>query len=244
MSEAQVKMDKIKPINRRRNGNGHGGRPRAGDVKKLNGNILAAAGELFLQHGFDAASMDAIAARARISKRTLYSRYMDKSSLFDAVIYDQLGRILVPIETIQDSDGELQSILLTLARDLVVNALKPDLLAVHRVITFETQRRPEFGRWINDARRKPAIHLIARILERHRDELRVSDFEAAAEQFANLTFDNCLRLGSAGSTFTPRELTERAGAAVDLFLAGVRRRGTGAGQGSATPSGSSAAADQ
>jgi AcrR family transcriptional regulator len=217
-------MTRITPINRRRNGNGHGGRPRAGDIKKLNGNILAAAGELFLQHGFDATSMDAIAARGRISKRTLYSRYPDKSSLFNAVIYDLLGRILVPIETIHDSDGELQAILLTLARDLVVHAVKPDLLAVHRVITFETQRRPEFGRWVNDARRKPAIHLIAGILERHRDALRVTDFEAAAEQFASLTFDASLQLASAGSTFTPREITERAGAAVDLFLSGVRRR--------------------
>jgi AcrR family transcriptional regulator len=224
MSEAQASMNRIKPINRRRNGNGNGGRPKAGDIKKLNGNILAAAGELFLQHGFDAASMDAIAARARISKRTLYSRYDDKSALFNAVIYDLLGRILVPIETIHDSDGELKSVLLTLGRDLVVNALKPDLLAVHRVIMFETQRRPEFGRWINDARRTPAIHLIARLLERHRDELRITDFEAAAEQFANLTFDASLRLASVGCSFTPRELTERISAAVDLFLAGVRRR--------------------
>ncbi len=219
-------MSRITSINRRRNGNGHGGRPRAGDVKRLNGNILAAAGELFLQHGFDATSMDAIAGRARISKRTLYARYADKSSLFNAVIYDLLGRILVPIETIHDSDGELEAILFTLAHDLVVNALKPELLAVHRVITFETQRRPEFGRWINDARRKPAIHLIAGILERHRDELRVSDFEAAAEQFASLTYDCTLRLGSTGSTLSPREITERVGAAVELFLTGVRRRGT------------------
>ena len=228
MSGTQANMNRIKPIAGRRNGNGHGGRPRAGDIKKLNGNILAAAGELFLQHGFDATSMDAIAARGRISKRTLYSRYADKSSLFNAVIYDLLGRILVPIETIHDSDGELQAILLTLARDLIVHAVKPDLLAVHRVITFETQRRPEFGRWINDARRKPAIHLIARILERHRDELRVADFEAVAEQFASLTFDASLQLASGGSMFTPREITERAGAAVDLFLAGVRRRGSAA----------------
>ncbi|MBI5264039.1 MAG: helix-turn-helix transcriptional regulator [Bradyrhizobium sp.] len=227
MSEAQAKMSRIKPINRRRNGNGHGGRPRADDVRKLNGNILAAAGELFLEHGFDAASMDAIAARARISKRTLYSRFADKSSLFNTVIYDLLGRILVPIETIHDSDGELEAVLLTLARDLVVNALKPELLAVHRVITFETQRRPEFGQWINDTRRKPAIHLIAGILERHRDKLRVADFDEAAEQFANLTFDSCLRLGSVGSTFTPREITDRARAAADLFLAGVRRSATG-----------------
>lgn len=224
MPETRVKMNRTKLINRSRNGNGHGGRPRAGDVKKLNGNILVAAGELFLKHGFDATSMDAIAALARISKRTLYSRYADKSALFDAVIYDLLGRILVPIETIHDSDGELKSILLTLGRDLVVNALKPDLLAVHRVITFETQRRPEFGRWLNESRRKPAIHLIARMLERHRDDLRVTDFETAAEQFANLTFDAIMRLASAGWTFTPREITERIGSTVDLFLAGVRRR--------------------
>jgi AcrR family transcriptional regulator len=217
-------MNRTKPITRRRNGNGHGGRPKACDVEKLNSNILAAAGELFLERGFDATSMDAIAAHARISKRTLYSRYEDKSALFNAVIYDLCGRILVLIETIRDSDGELKSVLLTLGRDLMVNALKPNLLAVHRVITFETQRRPEFGRWIDESRRKPAIDLIAKFLERHRDELRVTDFEAAAEQFANLTFDNTLRLASSGWTFSPREITKRIDAAVDLFLTGVCRR--------------------
>ena len=227
MSETLTNMSEIKRISRPRNGKGNGGRPKSADIKKLNGSMLAAAGELFLQHGFDATSMDAIAARARVSKRTLYSRYPDKSSLFKAVIYDLLGRILVPIETIHDSDGELEGILLTLARDLVVHALKPELLAVHRVITFEIQRNPEFGRWINEARRKPAIHLIARILERHQNELRVTDFEAAAEQFASLTYDCSMRLGSAGMTFSPREITERVSAAVQLFLAGVRRRGAG-----------------
>jgi AcrR family transcriptional regulator len=228
MSETQVNSNKIKPIARRRSGKGRGGRPRADDVNKLNGNILATAAELFLQHGFDATSMDAIAARARVSKRTLYSRYADKSALFNAVIYDLLGRILVPVETLRDSSGELTSVLLTLARDLVVNAVKPEFLAVHRVISFEMQRRPEFGRWLSESRRKPAIHLIARILERYRDELRVVDFETAAEQFASLTFDSSLRLASGGSQFTPREITEHVGAAVDLFLWGVGRRGTAA----------------
>jgi AcrR family transcriptional regulator len=236
MSETQVNMNKIKPIARRTNGKGRGGRPRAGDLKKLNGNILAAAGELFLQHGFDATSMDTIAARARISKRTLYSRHADKSSLFNAVIYDLLGRILVPVETFRDSAGELKSVLLTLARDLVVTAVKPEFLAVHRVITFERDRRPEFGRWLNEARRKPAIHVIAGILARHRDELRVVDFEAAAEQFANLTFDSCLQLASAGSQFTPREITEHVGTAVDMFMWGVGRRGTAAPMIAAGPS--------
>jgi AcrR family transcriptional regulator len=217
-------MKSLKPINRCRNGNGHGGRPKAADVEKLNGNILSAAGKLFLERGFDATSMDAIAAQARISKRTLYSRYEDKSALFNAVIYDLCSRILVQIETVRDSGGELEPVLLTLGRDLVVNALEPELLAVYRVITFEAQRRPEFGRWIIESRRKPAIHLIAEFLERHQDELRVNDFEVAAEQFANLTFDDTLRLASTGWTFTPREITIRINAAVDLFLAGVCRR--------------------
>jgi TetR/AcrR family transcriptional repressor of mexJK operon len=51
--------------------NGARRRSRIADLEELNENILAAAGELFLQNGFDGTSMDAIAAKARISKRTL-----------------------------------------------------------------------------------------------------------------------------------------------------------------------------
>jgi AcrR family transcriptional regulator len=45
------------------------GRPRS---EKSKAAILAAAGELLLEHGLDAVSMDVIAERAGVSKATIY----------------------------------------------------------------------------------------------------------------------------------------------------------------------------
>ena len=202
---------------------GRGGRPRTADLEKLHQGILDAAGELFLQHGFDGTSMDAIAERARISKRTLYSRHADKAALFNTAIYDLLGRFLVPIEIIKYDPRDLGTALLAVGRDMVMGVMRPEFLAIYRLVTFEAQRRPEFGRWINDARRRPAVQTIAEILHQHRDDLRLTDFDKAAEQFMSLTVDVALRLGAFGVKPAPREVEDRLNAAVDLFLNGARR---------------------
>ena len=55
--------------------------------------ILDAAGELFVSDGVDRTSMDAIAVRAQVSKRTIYDYYGDKHSLFVAVV-EEHGRAL------------------------------------------------------------------------------------------------------------------------------------------------------
>jgi AcrR family transcriptional regulator len=217
-------MLKPKATDRRRTGRlAHGGRPRTGDIEKLNQNILDAAGKLFLELGFDGTSMDAIAERARISKRTLYSRHADKSALFNTVIYDLLGRLLIPIETIQYEAGDLGSALFAVGRDMVKGVMQPEFSAIYRLVIFEAHRRPEFGRWINDARRRPAVQTIAAMLQRHENELRITGFENAAEQFMSLTVDVGLRLGAFGYRTTPREIEDRLNDAVDLFLNGARR---------------------
>jgi len=48
--------------------------------------ILEAARTLFLREGYVRTSMDAIAAQAGVSKRTLYSHFADKDQLFRAVV--------------------------------------------------------------------------------------------------------------------------------------------------------------
>jgi TetR/AcrR family transcriptional repressor of mexJK operon len=50
--------------------------------------ILVAARELFVQSGVDRTSMDAVAARASVSKRTVYDYYGDKHRLLIGVIED------------------------------------------------------------------------------------------------------------------------------------------------------------
>lgn len=55
--------------------------------------IAAAALALFVRDGYERTSVDAIAAEAGVSKRTVYSHYADKQQLFLSVVeatYDQL----------------------------------------------------------------------------------------------------------------------------------------------------------
>jgi AcrR family transcriptional regulator len=53
---------------------------------ELRQHILFKAKDVFLESGFERASMDAIAARAETTKRTLYAHFEDKERLFLAVV--------------------------------------------------------------------------------------------------------------------------------------------------------------
>jgi TetR/AcrR family transcriptional repressor of mexJK operon len=59
--------------------------PREGSPAKRAA-ILAAARELFVRDGYDRTSMDAISARANVSKRTVYDYYGDKQRLLLGVV--------------------------------------------------------------------------------------------------------------------------------------------------------------
>ena len=198
-----------------------GGRPKAADVDKLNQHILAAAGDLFMQYGFDGTSMDAVAEKARISKRTIYLRHSDKAELFNTVVYDLMDRFLGPLELNRYEIDDIGEALLAVSRDMVALVIRPEVLALYRLVAFEAQRRPAFGRWITDVRRRPAVQLVATILRRHLDELRLTDVESAAEQFMSLTVDIAARLGAFGTKMTLRQIDGRLKAAVDLFLNGA-----------------------
>ncbi|WP_323746238.1 TetR/AcrR family transcriptional regulator [Catenulispora pinisilvae] len=50
--------------------------------------VLAAARDLFVSQGVDRVSMDAVAARAQVSKATVYSHFGDKQRLFRAILAD------------------------------------------------------------------------------------------------------------------------------------------------------------
>src|SRR6201982_1978595 len=86
MTASKKKIDKPGParIGRQR-------RELAGEVEER---ILDAAGKIFLERGFEGASIDEIAEVARSGKPTIYVRFRDKRALFTAVVTrDILSRI-------------------------------------------------------------------------------------------------------------------------------------------------------
>lgn len=101
--------------------------------------ILEAAGQLFLERGFQGTSMDAVAQVAGVSKQTVYSHYRDKDDLFQAVIDNKkdshgFGTALPPI------DGDVRTLLLGLAGRLIALLFDPEVVRMYRVVLAETGR--------------------------------------------------------------------------------------------------------
>jgi len=71
---------------------------REGSTRKR-ADILAAARDLFASEGFDRTSVDAISARAGVSKRTVYDYFGDKQALLGAVIQGLGESLMAAIRT-------------------------------------------------------------------------------------------------------------------------------------------------
>src|ERR1700743_1959446 len=63
-----------------------GGRPLLGDVPPRNEHLLDVDTDIFVRLGYNATTLDRIAAEAGVAKRTIYARYPDKQALFFAVL--------------------------------------------------------------------------------------------------------------------------------------------------------------
>lgn len=65
---------------------GRRGRPSAEDTRQRMAHLLQVARAIFARHGYRATTMDAIAAAAGLTKRTVYAWHQDKEALFRACV--------------------------------------------------------------------------------------------------------------------------------------------------------------
>ena len=72
------------------------GRPLRADALKLREQILQDATQLFLEQGYGSTSIESVAARAGVSKRTFYDRFEHKAALFAAVVHHIIDEIRPP----------------------------------------------------------------------------------------------------------------------------------------------------
>ncbi len=215
-----------RPANTHARGAVRSGRPSKADALRLREHILSAATELFLAEGYGATSMEAVAARARISKRTLYDRFEDKAALFAATVHAVVGHIRPPPNVPLIEGVALADILRRLAQFILNAALAPQALALYRLVHAEAARFPELARAVEgDAGNREAVTLIAGLLARELPESKAAaaDREFAATQFIFMvmTIPRRRAIGY-GTPMTAAELDTWAGQVVRLFLEGYR----------------------
>src|SRR5262249_40053135 len=142
-------------------------RPSRAQAQQLGERILDVATQLFLAHGYGATSIEAVAQRARISKRTFYHRFADKPALFSAVVHRIIERLRPPAEVPLLQGTDLREVLEHLAALILHAALSPQAIALHRLIVGESGRFPKLAAAVNrEGATEEAIRLIAGVLER------------------------------------------------------------------------------
>ena len=203
-----------------------GGRPSREASEQLGELILDAATELFLTNGFGATSVEAVAQRVGIAKRTFYHRYPDKAALFAAVVRRIIAR-LRPAASVPLIEGaDLAAVLERLAALILRAALSPQAIALHRLIVAEAARFPELaGMLAREGSTQEAIALIAGLLDRdvQKGGLALDDTTFAARQFLHMVI--ALPQGRAlglGPPLARRELEQWPAKVVELFLHGCR----------------------
>jgi AcrR family transcriptional regulator len=205
---------------------GRGGRPSREQSMKLGARILDAATHLFLSLGYGATSIEAVARRARISKRTFYHRFPDKPALFGAVVHHIIDRLRPPVDVPLIEGTDLQEILQRLAGLMLRGALAPQAIALHRLVVAESARFPTIASIvIEQGPTQEGIRLIAGILDREAQagRLALTNPMFAAEEFLHMVIGLPQRRAlGLGVPMSPAELEGWARDVVNLFLNGCR----------------------
>ena len=154
------------------------------------GQILQAARAIFMREGYGAASMDAIAREANVSKATLYAHFSGKEALFAAVIRHRCAQLAwthLDDETWRSSPADG---LRRIGRDFCDLIFTPETLAIYRVVVSEAPRFPELGRVFYDMGAARARQRLADFLAQaaRSGALRIPDPLLAAEQFIGMLF--------------------------------------------------------
>jgi AcrR family transcriptional regulator len=203
-----------------------GGRPSREAAALLGERILDVAAELFLAEGYGATSIEAVARRARVSKRTFYHRFADKAALFGAVVRRIVEGLRPPADTPLYEGGSLEEILQRLARLILRAALTPRALALNRLMVAEGQRFPELAAIVaREGGRAELVGQIAALLAREvrAGGLAIDRSAFAAEQFLQLVVASPQRRAlGLGTPMTEAELDIWSDDCVNLLLNGCR----------------------
>lgn len=189
--------------------------------------ILEAAKAEILAAGFEAAAIETVAARARVSKATVYRQYVDKTGLLAAIVEQESERLLERIHRLSHGSGTLSERLIAFG-DAMTNLIGgAEHRALEAVIEQEAVHHPQLARRFFASGPARLHAALADILAEAAaaGEIEVQDAGTAAEHLIGLL----LGFAAVRRRFLPLEPdqnanpSERVSEAVALFLRAHRK---------------------
>lgn len=199
-----------------------------GDVSAKALQILRAARDVFVEHGYGAASTDMIQRAAGVSKSTLYAYFPTKDALFAAVVEAQCRDFAQTLSEVTFERHDLADSLKRLGESYLGLLLSPAALGLYRIVVAEAPRFPALGKLFYAAGPDLAKQRLTAYLTRVRAEgqLPLADPALAAGQFlallrGDLQLRALLRLGPAPGRTT---IAQSVAAVVRCFMAAYGQR--------------------
>jgi AcrR family transcriptional regulator len=189
--------------------------------------ILAGAGKVFMDLGFDGASMGEIARAAGVSKGTLYVYFADKSRLFEAIVEQEAldqGKVAFNFDPGRDAATTLGEF----GRAYIELLCRPGGGSAIRTVMAIAERMPDVGRrYYENVLEKTIGHFAAYLDARvTANELAIADCQLAAAQFMQICQASLFLpfIFQAAPRPSAERVAEVIDSAVRIFLAGYRAK--------------------
>jgi AcrR family transcriptional regulator len=190
--------------------------------------ILEGARAVFMELGFDGASMGEIARAAGVSKGTLYVYFADKNRLFEAIVEQECleqGRTVFNLDPSRDASTTLAEF----GRAFIQVLCRPQGGSSLRTVMAIAERMPEVGRRFYDEVIAMTIGRLAVYLDSQCAEgaLDIDDTTLAASQFMEMCKATLFLpfIFQAAPPPSPERIAIAVDSATQVFLAayGVKR---------------------
>jgi TetR/AcrR family transcriptional repressor of mexJK operon len=140
--------------------------------------VLDVATAYFLKHGYQGASINAMARSSGISKESIYRYFSSKKQLFEAVIGRELLEYQDSLRRLQTAKSlGLREALVAVAEAVLGVVTTDRTMALRRLIFDEARRSPDVGQHYYRIGPERALAAFEEIFEAHRSR---SDFAPAA----------------------------------------------------------------
>jgi len=203
------------------------GRPTREQQELRHEELLNVALDIFLEKGFEQTTMEEIAIRVGMSKRTVYARYEDKASLFKAAVQRAVQRYTVPRSEVEAlATNDLAETLAAVARQRIANVATPVATKLQRILSAQSYRFPELFHAAFDEGAGPTINFLKDLFMHHakQGQIHVTDPRRAATAFLSLAVGGPARIIVSGNKIDDAAIEDHIHFAVNLFLKGVSCR--------------------
>jgi AcrR family transcriptional regulator len=192
--------------------------------------ILAAALACFAERGFTATRMDDVAARAGVTKGTVYLYFPNKEELFKALIRSEMLPNLERLEAVASADVPASVLLEQLLAVWVGHVFPSRISVLPKLIISEAGNFPDLAKFYLDEVISRARSMLRAVLRRaiEKGEFRPFDVDHVTYCIiAPLLFSVLWRHSFEPHDKTPLDITALCRAHLDALLDGLRPRDPG-----------------